>query len=57
MNDIDDYIRRTDYYREILEQSRVISIERAFEMFITTHRPDNMTPKKKLMAHKMGMTK
>jgi len=50
MRDIDYYRRQTEYYREMLEQSHYISVERFLEMadmVITIHRPDKLSPKKK----------
>ena len=51
MRDIDYYRRQTEYYREIMEQSGKIRVERFLEMagmVITIHRPDKLSPKKKV---------
>ena len=51
MRDTDYYRRQTEYYREIMEQSHYISAERFLEMadmVITIHRPDKLSPKKKV---------
>ena len=51
MRDIDYYRRQVEHYREIMEQSHYISVERFLEtanMVITIHRPDKLSPKKKM---------
>lgn len=60
MNNIDYYRRQMALYTE----SITISGRHFLEMMgcepnniIIIHRPDKMSPKKKLMAHKMDMTK
>ena len=62
----------TDYYRWQLESYLQVSREERYyntdalggirymlmaDEVITIHRPDKMSPKKKLMLHKMDMTK
>lgn len=51
MRDIDYYRRQTEYYREIMEQSHTISVNRFLEMagmVMIIHRPDKLSPKKKM---------
>jgi len=60
MRDIYYYRRQVEYYREVMEQPHYINAEWFLEMadmVITIHRPDKLSPKKKVMAHKMDMTK
>ena len=60
MRDIDYYRRQMDLYNEIRAERLTISVTQFLEMtgMITTiHSPDKMSPRKKLMAHKMDMTK
>ena len=64
MNDIDYYRRQMTLYTEAMSQAVTISGRQFLEMIgyepnnITIiHRPDKMSPKKKVMAHKMDMTK
>ena len=51
MRDTDYYRRQVDYCREIMEQSGKIRVEVFLEMagmVITIHRPDKLSPKKKM---------
>ena len=51
MRDTDYYRRQVDYCREIMEQSGKIRVEGFLEMahmVITIHRPDKLSPKKKI---------
>jgi hypothetical protein len=52
MRDIDYYRRQAEYYREVMEQEQYLSVERLLEMadmVITIHhRPDKLSPKKKM---------
>lgn len=64
MNDRDYYRRQMTLYTEAMSQAITISGRQFLEMMgcepnniIIIHRPDKLSPKKKLMAHKMDMTK
>ena len=60
MNDIDYYRRQMALYTEAMSQAITISGRRFLEMMvcepnniIIIHRPDKLSPKKKLMKHTM----
>ena len=63
MNDIDYYRRQMTLYTEAMSQAITISVRQFLEMMgcepnnIIIHRPDKLSPRKKLMTHKMDMTK
>lgn len=64
MRDVDYYRRQMALYTEAMSEAVTISGRQLLEMMgsepnniIIIHRPDKMSPRKKLMAHKMDMTK